>query len=240
MLPRVDSFLFAPFDLRGWDVLDIMIPHMQSAMDGIMDSLGIHPESFDDFMSLVDAAIKAFHDNGSVGVKLTIGYLRKFDFEETEYASAKAVFDKRAEVKTVEEAKPFQDYVMRVILDRLAQYGLPIQIHTGLQSGNDANLPDCSPISLIPLLRDKRYKDVRFVILHGSYPYTREAGVLAKSFPNLFLDFSWLTLLSPIACARCLEEWLQFVPIDETGLWLRHSHCREPVCDDKEGEKGCR
>lgn len=35
----------------------------------------------------------------------------------------------------------------------------------------------------------ERYPRTKFVILHASYPYTRDAGYLAAVYKNVFLDF---------------------------------------------------
>lgn len=35
----------------------------------------------------------------------------------------------------------------------------------------------------------KQHPGAKIVLLHGSYPYTREAGYLAAVYSNVFLDF---------------------------------------------------
>lgn len=35
----------------------------------------------------------------------------------------------------------------------------------------------------------KAYPDTKFILLHSSYPFTREAGYLTAVYPNVFLDF---------------------------------------------------
>ncbi len=211
-VPRVDSFLYGPFDLKGGEMLELSMPGMTKAFQGTMDALDMRPESFEEYLAFIEAAFKLYKRHGAVAVKLTIGFLRELRFGDVPRQDAGKVFDTRAGVTGQEQARAFQDYVMRSILDMCGDYNLPIQIHTGLQSGNDSNMPDCNPVALTNLFREKRFKNVRFVLLHGGYPYTGETAVLAKSFPNVYLDFSWLTLLSPMLCARCLGEWLQLVP----------------------------
>ena len=210
--PRVDSFLYGIFDIHESEVMDIMSPHITKALDGTMKTLGQYPATFKQYLDFVEACIEYNKRRGAVGMKLTIAYARSLRFEETPEKDAQRIFDNRNKITKTTEAIPFQNFIMRYILDLLAKYNLPLQIHTGLQSGNDVNMPDCSPTTMANVFRDKRFKDVKFMILHGGYPYTGETGVLARTFANVYLDFTWMVMLSPLACARCLSEWLQLVP----------------------------
>lgn len=83
------------------------------------------------------------------------------------------------------------------------------QIHTGL-IGNWGNIPDCNPLLLIPLLR--AFPNARFYILHAGYPYSRQFGVLGKRFPNVWLNMTWLYVMSMAASRQVLSEWIDLVP----------------------------
>lgn len=61
----------------------------------------------------------------------------------------------------------------------------PIQFHTGL-GDNDINLVTSNPSYLQPFIRE--YLDVPMVLLHASYPFTREAGYLAAMYANVYAD----------------------------------------------------
>lgn len=61
-----------------------------------------------------------------------------------------------------------------------------MQFHTGL-GDNDITLARSSPAHMQTLI--KAYPDAPIVLLHSSYPYTRDAGYLAATYPNVFVDF---------------------------------------------------
>lgn len=61
----------------------------------------------------------------------------------------------------------------------------PIQFHTGL-GDTDITLTKSSPAHLQPFIN--RYPTVPMVLLHSSYPWTREAGYLATMYPNVYAD----------------------------------------------------
>ncbi|KAL8870767.1 MAG: hypothetical protein Q9174_003264, partial [Haloplaca sp. 1 TL-2023] len=61
----------------------------------------------------------------------------------------------------------------------------PFQFHTGL-GDSDIRLPHSSPSHMQPFI--ERYPSVSIVLLHASYPFTREAGYLASVYRNVYLD----------------------------------------------------
>jgi predicted TIM-barrel fold metal-dependent hydrolase len=55
-------------------------------------------------------------------------------------------------------------------------------------------------------------RKTRFVMLHGGWPFVREAGALLQK-PNVYLDFSQQALtFSPRTMATWLREWLETYP----------------------------
>ncbi|KAL8726133.1 MAG: hypothetical protein Q9181_006170 [Wetmoreana brouardii] len=61
----------------------------------------------------------------------------------------------------------------------------PFQFHTGL-GDNDIRLRFSSPSHLQSFI--EAYPSVPVVLLHASYPFTTEAGYLASTYPNVYLD----------------------------------------------------
>lgn len=90
------------------------------------------------------------------------------------------------------------------------QKNLVIQIHAGLLEGNDNVLTNSDPTLLVNLFSE--YKEAKFDVFHGAYPYTRELAALAKNFPNVYVDMCWLHVISPSRARQALAEWLDTVP----------------------------
>jgi predicted TIM-barrel fold metal-dependent hydrolase len=107
--------------------------------------------------------------------------------------------------------------MMHAVCEKCAQYKLPFQIHTGIQAGNYNTLTNAKPTHLTKLFR--KFPDVSFDLFHGGYPYIQEAGLLAKYFPNVYLDACWLAHISPVAYKRGLDEWLEIVPSNKIFAW---------------------
>ncbi|MCB2798443.1 amidohydrolase, partial [Listeria monocytogenes] len=79
------------------------------------------------------------------------------------------------------------DYIIFFLCEIADKKGLVFQIHTGVQN-NWGCIPDSNPILLIPLL--KSFPKVKFDLFHAGYPYSREIGMLAKHYPNVWLNMA--------------------------------------------------
>lgn len=85
-----------------------------------------------------------------------------------------------------------------------------MQIHTGMQEGNENIIGNSDPTLLTNLIRE--YQNVKFDLFHAGYPYVRELAVLAKNFPNVYPDLCWVHVISSTAARAILSEWLDLIP----------------------------
>ena len=98
---------------------------------------------------------------------------------------------------------------------------LPIQFHTGL-GDVDIDLVKSNPAYLQPLI--EAFPNVDFVILHSSYPYTRDAGYLAANYANAWLDIGEVfPMLSRQGQESVVRQALELTPISKI-LWSTDGH----------------
>jgi Amidohydrolase len=125
--------------------------------------------------------------------------------------------------------KPFNDLLvtstLTLIQETAAELGKhsskPIQFHTGL-GDNDINLVLANPAYMQPLIA--QFKNVDFVLLHSSYPYTREAGYLASVYPNVYLDLGEVySMVSKDAEHSILRQSMELTPTSRL-LWSTDGH----------------
>ncbi|KAM0938868.1 putative glutamine synthetase [Dioscorea sansibarensis] len=109
--------------------------------------------------------------------------------------------------------KSFIDYLFTCSLEAALTFGLPMQIHTGF-GDKDLDLRLCNPLHLRGVLEDKRFAKCRIVLLHASYPFSKEASYLASVYPQVYLDFG-LTVpkLSTQGMVSSVKELLELAPI---------------------------
>ena len=161
-------------------------------------------------------------------VKIWLGYRRSVKFEKTTFHDAEEVFNQifsqtsfdRIDAEgiritvpasmTLDEAKPLHDFMAHRLIQLAGDNSIPVQIHTGYHEGNENLLSNTNPLNLTNLFME--YKNVKFDLFHGGYPYIGESSALAKTFPNVYLDMAWLHIISPHAAREALSEWLEAVP----------------------------
>ncbi len=185
---------------------------------GILETdTGVSIHSLDDLLRAMQAALHSYLADGAVGIKIGLAYRRTIHFDKTAKADAERAFNRIAshlgEGPSWEEARPLQDFMVHQIIREALERSLPIQIHTGLQEGNENILTNSNPALLVNLFIE--YREAKFDIFHGGYPYTGELLALAKNFPNVYLDLCWLAAISPSAAARVLNEAIETVPANK-------------------------
>ena len=97
----------------------------------------------------------------------------------------------------------------------------PLQFHTGL-GDNDISLLDSNPGCLQDLIED--FPTVPIVLLHSSYPYTREAGYLATVYKNVYLDIGEVfPMVSRDGQEKILRHAMELTPTSKL-LWSTDAH----------------
>jgi predicted TIM-barrel fold metal-dependent hydrolase len=97
-----------------------------------------------------------------------------------------------------------------------------------LQGGTRHVLEDTRPTLLTGLFR--RYPDLTIDLFHGGFPWYIQAGLMAKYFPNVYIDGCWLHHISPSAFRAALTSWIETVPLNKILAWggdhtiLEHSY----------------
>ncbi len=159
----------------------------------------------------VTTLMQGYKDRGAVGIKLGHAYWRTLAVEEVSEHQAGQVYAKSVQGRELssDEEHAFQDHMIDWLASLCRDMELIFQIHTGVQN-NWAHIPYSNPLHLLPLLR--KYKDVRFDLFHAGYPYSREMGMLAKHYQNVWLNLAWCYAISMEGTRQLLSEWIDLVP----------------------------
>lgn len=154
--------------------------------------------------------------NQAAALKLSHAYSATLAVSKPTYHEAEKVFNQLLGAAYADESlshaasQPLTDYLIHYVVQQAARRNLPIQIHTGLLEGSYNNLQNANPLHLIPLLM--QYRDARFVLFHGGYPWIREFITLGKMYPNVWLDLCWVWIISPQAGRLILHEAIETLP----------------------------
>lgn len=98
---------------------------------------------------------------------------------------------------------------------------LPLQFHTGL-GDNDIILTRSTPSHLQSFI--KAYPKLPIVLLHASYPFTKEAGYLSSVYANCYMDIGEVfPMVSQNGQEEVLRQALELCPSSKL-MWSTDGH----------------
>jgi uncharacterized protein len=215
----VDCFMF-PFDnlalsARNTDEAAYM-PLQTKLLKRYGQQIGVRglPAAFPDYLAFVTRSLEDSKKRGGVAVKFEASYFRSLAFDDPPREAAAAVYEKyhAGGVPSMSEYKTFQDFVFRHLVVEAGRLRLPVHIHTSVGGGDFFYQSGVNVLNLENVLRDPRYLRTTFVLIHGGYPFDREAIFLATT-KNIYLDSSAVELLLyPTEFKNVLRRWLEVFP----------------------------
>ena len=179
-----------------------------SGLSSIPTSLALY------LTQVVTPTLERQKTNGAIAIKFEIAYLRGFDFADPSMADAARVYAKWAGKTQPDPAeyKLLQDFLFRYIATECGSLGLVIHFHTMSGGGGYFSIAGADPKLLEPIFNDPSLRKTKFVMLHGGWPFVREAGAMLQK-PNVYLDLSQQALsFPPRTLAGWLREWLETFP----------------------------
>lgn len=171
--------------------------------------------TWEDYLELLKNVFENLPDN-TVAIKSNLAYRRSLKYENPSEVNAKKVFPPKnsswEKSISAERIKDFQDFMLGEIVKNATKSNLPVQIHTGSIAYLWGDPADTNPLHLTELF--KKYKGAKFAVLHGGYPYSDELGMLARFWPNVYIDLAWMPIGPPgyTAAKRILSKWIDTVP----------------------------
>jgi uncharacterized protein len=214
-----DSFMW-PFDnqkekARNGDQA-VYIPLQEKMLHRWMEQERVKglPSGFDDYLKFITQTLEDNQKKGGIAMKFEVAYFRSLRFGDPSREDAEAIYKKYVAggVPAEPEYRTFQDYIFRYLIREGGRLHLPVHIHTAVGVGDYFNISESNVMNLENILRDPRYADTVFVLIHGGYPLEREAIWLA-AVKNVYMDSSLMeVVMYPAAFKDSLRQWLETFP----------------------------
>ncbi len=206
----VDKSFFAPVV----NFEEFLIPRSKPDLELLAQKTDSTIHSLEDLERSFEWAFERALEGGMVAAKIGLAYSRPLRFEKVSRRMAEDLFSRiyrdLGHGLSWQEARPLQDYLVHRLVQMCIKRDLPIQIHTGIQEGNGNIISNSDPTLLTNLFLE--YREAKFDIFHGAYPYCSQLAVLAKNFPCVYVDLCWLHVISPSVSKRMLHELIETVP----------------------------
>ena len=205
----------------------LLAPENGAVIADLEHFTGLSIYTLDHLVDALHLAIDMFHETGRLAaVKIGMAYSRDLTVGDPTRHDAEAAFVRLRSRKTFWDgiqqnsaavdataSRALGDYMFHRLIQRAADEGLPVQIHTGYLAGNWGSLAGTRALNLLPIF--DKYRSVRFDLFHASWPWASELGAIAKNYPNVWADLCWAWAMNPAESERALSEWLDGVPMNK-------------------------
>ena len=194
----------------------VYIPLQGKMLRRWMQQEGINklPANFNDYLAFVTRTLEDNQKKGAIAQKFEVAYFRSLKFSDPSREQAETVYRKYSAggIPGEPEYRIFQDYTFRYLIREGGRLHLPVHIHTAAVIGDYFNMSEGNIFNLENILHDPRYLNTTFVLIHGGYPYERQAIWLATA-KNIYLDSSLMeVVMYPSAMKDTLKQWLETFP----------------------------
>ena len=171
----------------------------------LADATGIDPVDARSWELFLEKILTLAEEKGCIGIKQLQAYFRDLDFQVHDGKSVRF----RGNLDT-REIRRFQDWVIHALCRLAHEKNWPHQVHVGTH-----NHPHSNPLPLERIATT--YPKQKMVMLH-CWPYVEEAGYLAQSHPNVFIDTCWQPMLNPQFLKDSLQKWLGYIPLNKITM----------------------
>lgn len=225
-MPPPDSFRIA----QMWENL-FNVAWRSDALPRVESCVGRSLETLDDFIDAIEPAMSDYRDKGVIGIKLG----KQVIGEEPARGDVAHLFPRLVEEAAGQTRSPdlvegergaLRDTIGHAMLRAAQSLGLRVMFHSGMRPNVDYRGTD--PNLHIPLFL--KYPEICFEIYHCGMPWVRDVGMIAMSFPNVWINMCWTQSLAPRMARSALSEWLEYVPHNkiiafggDSSLWIEHT-----------------
>ena len=170
--------------------------------------------SLDDYISVFESYLKRCIDFGIVCIKDQTAYRRVIKYSYPARYEAECIFNRiltnPRETFGDNEVRALDDWLFHQFMQLAKKYGLPVQLYTGHMSGLRNDIVKTNAIYLTSII--EIYKEIKFDLFHGNWPYMGELLFLGKSYPNVWIDLCWVQAIDPLYSVELMKRALITVP----------------------------
>jgi predicted TIM-barrel fold metal-dependent hydrolase len=165
--------------------------------------------------SFQETLAESVRKDGFIGVKVHLAENVGFGTMPVWEDEARLIFP-QAKAGNADAYKKLYTAVFTATLMQCQELKVPVHLHSGFTGGMwDGPIINADPFLLAPFLTDKRFVQTKIVLLHAGYPWTKQAGQMAHSFPNVWVDMSQVTPWSSLRIVECYRDVMAWAPLSK-------------------------
>jgi predicted TIM-barrel fold metal-dependent hydrolase len=188
--------------------------------------------NLDDILAGIDKLFKEYAAAGIKNIKFGSAYNRKLNYKYRTREEAEASYAKIMVTPfNYSDAKPnkyyvfhledyhipLDDYITAHMMAQATKYNMNAIFHVGIFAWNFNSVKNNHASSLEWLI--KTFPKVNVVILHAGYPYFDEAILLAKYYPNVYINMTWDHIIERGKSIEVMERYIEMLPTSKIHLF---------------------
>ena len=176
-----------------------------------------------DILKGIDHLLNEYNALGIKNLKFGSGYYRELNFrnhtpEEVESAFARIMKPAPGSTPPLpntlsSDQTILDDYLAVYIISLASKYQMNVIFHCGITAWNK-NYVKYSHTSGMEWLFTT-FPDVNFVLLHAGYPFFDEAVLLAKYYPNVYLNMTWDHIIDREKSISIMKTYIEMLPTNK-------------------------
>ena len=192
--------------------LRLRLFQMDPAIQKLLPQADSYEALLKKYQELLDRAVR---EDGFIGVKAHLAervgfHARPVSSDEAEKAFAAAQAGDSDANKTIYVA------IFTETLLQCQDLKIPVHVHTGFTGGLwKGPISNADPFQLAPFLEENRFLQTRVILLHAGYPWTKQAGQLAHTFPHVWVDMGQMTPWASLRLAECYRDVMAWAPLSK-------------------------
>jgi len=171
-----------------------------------------YKELLRDFQKSLEHSIK---EDGFIGVKVHLAEQVGFGTMPVWEDEAMSIFP-HAKAGDADAYKKLYTAVFTATLLQCQELGVPVHLHSGFTGGMwDGPIYNADPFLLAPFLCQTEFLKTKIILLHAGYPWTKQAGQLAHSFPHVWVDMSQVSPWASLRIVECYRDVMAWTPLSK-------------------------
>ncbi len=165
-------------------------------------------KSLDDFVAFLRRRVEGWVEEGTVGIKIMATANVEPDRKAAEQAFGRLMAGQELPADGG-QVEPFANFILHEMIDIATDLDLVVAVHAGIWG--DFRHLDCKDmLTLAPV-----HPRARFDLYHLGMPFVRDAIVVAKNLPNVYLNLCWTHIISQVQTRSGVDELLDQVPVNK-------------------------
>jgi len=162
--------------------------------------------TLNDCLDVIRVDLAKWKSDGVVGLKMVS---QPYGEPDRELAVSLFASLLKGDGTQLPEMNPLRSYITERMMDMASELGLVVAVHTGVWGDFRA----LDPRHMIQIII--RHPRTKFDIYHLGVPWVRDAIIMGKNFPNVWLNLCWCHILSPRMACSAMDELIDLVPMNK-------------------------